>query len=116
MIITYLIIWLLTLYSSYIAFLCGIITAGTGAVATLMLTDKFITNIKYNKLHVFMVGGFAFLLTDILYFTFRTIFDKTPFEYIFKVESSPEILFIEVFVFWHTLVGAKLFLVLHKKQ
>lgn len=56
--------------------------------------------------------GLAFLITDILYITFSSTFDKTPIEYFFKVENSPNTLFLEVFAFWHTLVGAKLFLTL----
>jgi hypothetical protein len=114
MLITYLVVWLLTMLSSWFVFFCGPVTAGFGAVATFILTDKFITKIKYNKIHVFIVGGLAFLLTDILYIIFNNIYDKTPIEYIFKVEIEPAMLFQELFAFWHLLVGTKLFLTLSK--
>ena len=114
MILTYLVIWLLTVLSSWFVVLCGPVTAGFGAIATFILTDKFITKIKYNKIHVFIVGGLAFLLTDILHLTFINIYDKPPIEYIFKVEVEPAALFLELFAFWHVLVGTKLFLTLSK--
>ncbi len=114
MMLTYLFVWLLTMLSSWFVAVCGPVTAGLGAIGTFLLTDKFITKIKYNKVHVFIIGGFAFLLTDILYFTFRNTFDKAPIEYIFKVEVEPAMLFLELFPFWHVLVGTKLFLTLSK--
>lgn len=110
MIVTYLVIWLLTMLSSWFVAFCGPVTAGFGAIATFILTDKFITKINYNNAHVFIFGGIAFLITDILYFTF----DKQPIEYIFKVQVEPAVLFLELFVFWHVLVGTKLFLTLSK--
>lgn len=110
MVVTYLVIWLLTILSSWFVVFCGPVTAGFGAIATFILTDKFITKINYNKAHVFIFGAIAFLITDILYFTF----DKQPIEYIFKVQVEPAILFLELFVFWHVLVGTKLFLTLSK--
>jgi len=114
MIITYLVVWLLTMLSSWFAAICGPVTAGFGAIATFILTDKFIAKIKYNKVHVFIIGGLAFLITDILYFTFSNVYDKIPIEYIFKVEIEPATLFLELFSFWHVLVGTKLFLTLSK--
>ncbi|HEX7902325.1 MAG TPA: hypothetical protein VF487_00500 [Chitinophagaceae bacterium] len=114
MLLTYLVVWLLTMLSSWFVVFCGPVTAGVGAIATFILTDKFITKIKYNKIYVFIVGGLAFLLTDILYFTFNNIYDKPPIEYIFKVEIEPAMLFLELFAFWHVLVGTKLFLTLSK--
>jgi len=112
--LTYLAIWLLTMLSSWFAFLGGIVTAGAGAIMTFILVDKFIAKIKFNKVNLFIIGGLSFLIIDILYFTFSNSFEKTPIEYIFKVENSPNTLFLEVFVFWHTLVGTKLFLTLNK--
>lgn len=114
MIITYLVVWLLTMLSSWFVAFCGPVTAGFGAIATFILTDKFIAKIKYNKVHVFILGGLAFLLTDILHFTFSNMFDKTPIEYIFKVEVEPATLFLELFAFWHVIVGTRLFLTLSK--
>jgi hypothetical protein len=112
--LTYLVIWLLTMLSSWLVLLGGILTAGTGAIITFILVDKFVVNIKFSKANLFMIGGLAFLITDILYFTFGNIYDKTPLEYIFRVATSPNTLFVEVFIFWHTLVGTKLFLTLQK--
>jgi hypothetical protein len=112
--LTYLVIWFLTMLSSWYASLGGIFIAGTGAVITFALVNKFVTAIKFSKANVFFAGGLAFLITDILYFSFSGRFEKTPAEYIFKIDSSPGVLFFEVFVFWHTLVGAKLFLTLHR--
>ena len=114
MVLTYLVVWLLTMLSSWFVVFCGPVTAGFGAIATFMLTDKFITKIKYNKVHVFIIGGLAFLLTDILYFTFNNAYDKPPIEYIFRVELEPATLFLELFAFWHVLIGTKLFLTLSK--
>lgn len=114
MTLTYFIVWLLTMLSSWFVAICGILTAGFGAIATFILTDKFITKIKYNKVHVFIFGGLAFLITNILYFTFSNTYDKTPIEYIFKVKIEPATLFLEFFPFWHILVGTKLFLTLSK--
>jgi hypothetical protein len=114
MILTYLVVWLLTMASSWFVAICGPVTAGFGAIATFILTDKFITKIKCNKIHIFLIGGLAFLITDILYFTFSNTYNKTPIEYIFKVEIEPATLFLELFTFWHALVGTKLFLTLSK--
>lgn len=115
MILTYLVVWFLTMVSSWFVAIGGPVTAGFGAIATFILTDKFIAKIKYNKVHVFLIGGLAFLITDILYFTFSNTYDKTPIEYIFKVEIQPATLFLELFAFWHVLVGTKLFLTLSKE-
>ena len=114
MILTYLAVWLLTMASSWFVAFCGPVTAGFGAIATFILTDKFITKINYKKVHVFIIGALAFLLTDILYFIFSNTYDKTPIEYIFKVKIEPATLFLELFLFWHVLVGTKLFLTLSK--
>jgi hypothetical protein len=114
MISTYLVVWLLTMLSSWFVVICGPVTAGFGAIATFVLTDKFIAKIKYNKLHVFIIGALAFVLTDVLYFTISNTYDKSPIEYIFEVKIEPATLFLELFAFWHVLVGTKLFLTLSK--
>jgi hypothetical protein len=105
---------LLTFLSSYAGAVVGIITGGVGAVLTFMLTSKYIVNIKFRKLTVFMLGGLAFLLTDLLYLIFSSTYDKTPLEIIFALDISPGTLFAEVFIFWHLLVGSKLFLTIHE--
>lgn len=114
MMLTYLVIWFLTMVSSWFVAFCGPVTAGIGAIATFIWTDKFITKIKYSKVHVFIFGGLAFVITNILYFTFSNTYEKTPIEYIFKIEVEPATLFLELFIFWHVLVGAKLFWTLSK--
>jgi len=116
MIVTYLVIWLLTMLSSWFAAIFGILTAGGGAIITFMLTDRFIKKIKYNRVHLLIIGGLAFVITDILYFIFSNTFGKTPVEHVFKVDNPPATLFLEVFVFWHVLVGTKLFLTLSKSR
>src|SRR5690606_30843610 len=112
--LTYLAAVLLTFLSSYFGVFVGIITGGAGAVITFILTSKYIVNIKFRKLIVFILGGLAFLMTDILYFIFSSVYDTTPIESIFQADISPGILFCEVFVFWHVLVGTKLFLTLQE--
>jgi hypothetical protein len=112
--LTYLAALLLTFLSSYAGALVGIITGGTGALITFILTSKYIVDIKFKKLTVFMLGGLAFLITDILYFIFSSTQDNTPLESIFQVDVSPGTLFAELFIFWHTLVGTKLFLTIRK--
>ena len=61
MILTYLVVWLLTMASSWFVAICGPVTAGFGAIATFILTDKFITKIKYNKIHIFLYRWTCFL-------------------------------------------------------
>lgn len=112
--LTYLAALLLTFLSSYVGALIGIITGGAGAVVTFILTSKYIVNIRFRKLVVFMLGGLAFLVTDILYFIFSSAYDTTPIESIFQADISPSTLFCEVFVFWHVLVGTKLFLTIQE--
>ena len=114
MLLLYLVIWFLTMLSSWFVIICGPLTAGFGAIATFILTDKFIIKIKYNKIHVFIFGALAFLLTDLIYLFFSSMYDKTPVEYIFNAEVDSTVLFLELFTFWHVLVGTKLFLTLSK--
>ena len=112
--LTYLALLFLTFLSGYFSGLVGIITAGTGAILTFMLTDKYIVRIKYNKLILFLLGGMGFLITDLLYYIFTARFEQTPLERIFHANVSPGSLFSEVFVFWQTIVGIKLFLTVPK--
>lgn len=112
--LTYLAALLLTFLSSYVGALVGIITGGAGAVVTFILTSKYIVNIKFRKLVVFMLGALAFFVTDLLYLFFSSTYDATPIESIFQADISPSTLFCEVFVFWHVIVGTKLFLTLQE--
>ena len=112
---TYLTLWFLTFICSYLGLLTGIISGGLGALITFYLTNKFIVPIKYNKSTLFILGGLAFLVTEILQIIFNSTVDKYPFEYFFKIESSVMTIFGEVFIFWQTIIGTKLFLTLQKK-
>ena len=114
MIATYFVIWILTIYSSYFAFLIGIFTAGIGSLTTFYLADKFITKIPFNKRNVFIIGGLSFLVTDILLFSWNPIFEKPPVEYIFKLPDSIDTIYGEVIFFWQLFVGVKLVLTLRK--
>jgi hypothetical protein len=114
MILTYLVVWAVTMFSSWFVVACGILTAGAGAVATFMLANKFITKIPVSTGRIFITGGLAFLVTDILYYTFSYTFGKKPIEYLFNARNDPETLLIELFVFWHVFVGTRLFLTLSK--
>jgi hypothetical protein len=113
MVLTYVVIWLVSFLTSWFIVVGGILTAGAGAVITFMLVNRFIIPIKYNKIVLFIVGGLAFVITDILYYIFGNTFDKTPVEYLFKIDQPPAMLFLEVFVFWQTMVGTKLFLTMN---
>ena len=106
--LTYLAALLLTFLSSYFGAIVGIITGGMGAVVTFILTSKYILTLKFKKWSVFAFGGVAFLLTDILYFVFSSTYKRTPLEQIFQTDIVPSVLFAEVFIFWHLLVGIKL--------
>ena len=114
--LTYIVMWLLTYLSSWFAMLGGIVTAGVGAIVTFVLVDKFVTPIKFGKPNVFLIGGLAFLLTDILALVSMGTVDQHPLAYLFKLEFTPQTLFMEVFLFWHTLVGIKLFVTLEKPE
>lgn len=61
MLLTYLVVWLLTMVSTWFVAICGPVTAGFGAIGTFMLTDKFIAKIKYSRVDVFLIGGLAFV-------------------------------------------------------
>jgi hypothetical protein len=108
--LTYLTIWLATMMTSWFAFIGGIITAGFGAILTFILTDKYIIELSYDKTRIFIYGGVAFLIVDIISWTF----EKTPIEYFFKIEGSVDTLFGDVFIFWHLIVGMTLTLTLKK--
>ena len=113
--LTCLTLWFLTFICSYLGLLTGIISGGLGALITFYLTNKFIAEIKYNKSTLFILGGLSFFVTEILQISFNSTVDKPPFEYFFHIESSVITMFAEVFIFWQTIIGTKLFLTLQKK-
>lgn len=98
--------------TSWFAFLGGIVTAGAGAILTFILTDKYIIKFSYDKTRIFIYGGLAFLIIDLISWTF----EKTPIEYFFKIEGSLDTLFGDVFIFWHLIVGMTLTLTLKKVE
>jgi len=110
-----LILWFLTFICSYLGLLTGIIAGGLGALITFYLTNRFIAPINFSKSTLFILGGLSFLVTEILQFLFNLTVDKPPFEYLFKIEGSAITMFVEVFIFWQTVIGTKLFLTLQKK-
>jgi hypothetical protein len=108
--LTYLAALLLTFFSFYFGFLAGIVTGGLGAIVSFMLANKYVVGIQFNKKSIFIWGGVPFIITDILYWVSNSLYDTTPCDYLFKIDISPGVLFFEVFIFWHVLVGTKLFL------
>lgn len=116
MIVTYFVILILTIYSSYVASIVGILTAGTGSLITFYLADKFITKLSFNKRNVFIVGGLSFLVTDILLISWNSVYNKPPIEYIFKLPYSSDPIYGEVIFFWQLFVGIKLVLTLQRTK
>lgn len=114
MVVTYYIIWVTTIYSSYVAFIVGIFTAGIGSLTTFFLADKFITKISFNRRNVFIIGGLSFLVTDILLFSWNSVYDKSPILYIFKLPYSNDTIYGEVIFFWQLFVGIKFVLTVRK--
>lgn len=114
--LTWLLIWILTMASSWFAFLGGLLTTGAGAVISLMLTHKFIVPIKFERVHVFLLGSLAFAITDLLYMGEGTLYDKKPLEYFWGVTDEPVNLFTEAIIFWQLIIGLRLFLALRKSQ
>lgn len=112
MILTYLLIWLLTIASMWFVVFFGPVTSGIGTIATFLLTDKFIRKIKYDRVHVILIGAVAFILTEVLHYAFINVFEATPTEYFLNVEFEPGIIFSELFIFWHVMLGTKLYLAL----
>ena len=105
MMVNYLVIYFLTMFSSWFAPFFGIITAGAGALTSFILTDRFIAKFSFNKRNVFLLGGLSFLILDIFYM----LLEKQPLEYIYHSDSAVETLFSEIFITWHLLVGVSLF-------
>jgi hypothetical protein len=106
--LTYIVLFLLTWLSSYFGIITGIIAGGIGALVTFRLTERFITPIRFKRSKLFIAGGLAFLVTEMLYIFFRSILDNAPFEYFSGMESSVSTLFAEVYIFWHPMVGTML--------
>ncbi|MCX6318792.1 MAG: hypothetical protein NTW29_16045 [Bacteroidetes bacterium] len=97
----YIAVWFLTFASLYIAFITGIITAGLGALFSFYLTNRYLVKIKYENIIIFSWGGLAFLITDIIGWSFQ----YTPVQLYFSTYSGLEIFFTEVIVCWQLIVG-----------
>lgn len=108
MILTYYGTWIITAYSSYFAFILGIVTVGAGALITFILTKKLITKTSFNRWHVFLIGGLSFFVTDIVLWCFNALIDKSPVAYILDLDSSNNAIYGEVIFFWQLFVGVKL--------
>lgn len=113
MIVTYYAIWIITIYTSYFAFILGIVTAGIGAWITFILTEKLITKTPFNRRNVFIIGGLSFLVTDIVRFSYSDD-SKSIVDYIFNIAPSTDAIYGEVIFFWQLFVGIKLVLILRK--
>lgn len=113
MIVTYYAIWIITIYTSYFAFILGIVTAGIGAWITFILTEKLITKTPFNRRNVFIIGGLSFLVTDIVRFSYSDD-SKSIVDYIFNIAPSTDAIYGEVIFFWQLFVGIKLVLALQK--
>ena len=107
MVATYYMIWVLTIYSSYLSFIVGILTAGGGSLITFFLADKYITKVSFNKRNVFIVGGISFFLTLILLYSWNSVYDSPPIEYIFHLQFSQDTIYGEAIFFWQLFVGIK---------
>jgi hypothetical protein len=116
MVLTYLVIFIITVYSSWVAVICGHFTAAAGALLSCMLVNKFIKPIQYNKWRIAGAGALSFLLTVLLKIVFSSFTDKFPLEFIFKPATELAPFWAEVFIFWQLLTGMFLFRVLEKNK
>jgi hypothetical protein len=102
-VVIYLAMWILTMFSSWFAFLGGIITSGTGAILVFYITNRYIIKFHYSKSKVFIAGAIAFLIADILALSIQDPvmgFFVTP-----EDPSSIALLYADVFFHWHVIVG-----------
>lgn len=116
MVLAYLAVWFVTLVSSWFVWIGGPITAGLGAILTLLITNKYIVPIRFSRMVAFLSGASAFVLVLIAYAYTGDRFDKTPLEYLFLIDVELNQLFCELFLFWHLIVGTHLFLLLSKAK
>ena len=112
--LTWLLIWILTLVSTWFAVFIGLVTTGAGAVISFMLTNKFIVPIKFERMHVFLLGSLAFAITDLIYMGNGPLYDKRPLEYLWGTNDQPAVLFTEAIILWQLIIGLRLFLALRK--
>lgn len=108
----YLIVWVLTMISSWFVIIFGVLTAGGGATSTFILTDKAITKFPFSRTAVFIAGGTSFLLVDII--ALNTDFSLT--DYIFNQRWSFNVFFADIFIFWQLITGIMLAIHLRKSQ
>ena len=116
MVLTYMIVYILTLYSSWFVLICGHFTAAAGSLLSFMLVNKFIKPIQYNKWLIAGAGALSFLLTVLQKIVFSFYTDKWPLEFIFKPANERSPFYAEVFIFWQVLTGICLFTVLEKTR
>lgn len=109
---TYLAAFSITFVTGYFSFAVGIITCGLGSLATFMLTDKFITKIQFSKKNIFILGAVAFIINDFL--LLPPI--ENLIEPLYIIYGEPSTIFSGLFLFWQSIVGIKLVLVLAKSS
>ncbi|MBS1636024.1 MAG: hypothetical protein JST26_08925 [Bacteroidetes bacterium] len=98
----YIILFLITLYSSYIAFAVGIFTGALGALAVFSLYNRFIHPIQYRRFEVAALGATAFIVNDIIVFT--QIRELAPA--FFRKDMTGN--FSAVYLVWQSVIGFKL--------
>jgi len=101
--LTYLIVFFITLYTSVLGIVIGIILCGVGALVTFTLTDRFIKKIAYVPRSVFLLGGLGFLINLALLLESVSAAIKPLYEIQGSVYSS----FTPAILFWQVIVGIK---------
>ena len=86
------------------------------AVSKNIVEAMFDSETEINILLYLMILKLRLTIKSNVMIHMRNISNKSlhVIEYIFKVEIQPATLFLELFVFWHVIVGTKLFLTLSK--
>jgi len=108
----YLIVWVLTMISSWFVIIFGVLTAGGGATSTFILTDKAITKFPFSRTAVFIAGGMSFVLVDII----SLDYDFSLSDYLFNRNWSSSIFLADIFIFWQLITGIMLAIHLRKSQ
>jgi len=109
--VVYLGMWFLTIFTVWVSFITGILTAGGGSLLIFKVINSYITKCSYSETVAFSLGGLAFLIVDILYWSFET----APMQYLVNVNDF-EGTFGDVFIFWHSIVGTYLIFRLRKNE
>lgn len=98
----YVVIFYMTLFSSYSVFFVGIITGGLGSFGYFAIYNDLIKKIKYNKKAVFALGTLAFLINTIILLTPIRKIDSTFFR------NDLTGMFSIPFFIWQYIIGVAL--------